>query len=106
MKSETCFEQMLEQYLPSKIVENNLLNGIKNTSMSLYELHKYGLPNKYRVIPRKKCDRCSGEDGKVKQGYLTKDEAHSTAQMIHVKEGKILRVYKCKYGGWHLTKAL
>ena len=78
----------------------------ENMHMSLYELHKYGLPNKYRVIPRKKCDRCSGEDGKVKQGYLTKDEAHSTAQMIHVKEGKVLRVYKCEYGGWHLTKAL
>lgn len=112
MKSETCFAEMLDQYLPSQIIENDVLNTIdheinkQNTSLSLYEIYKYDLPHQHRVTPRKKCDRCTGGDGEIKQGYPTKHAAYKTAEVIREEEGKDLRVYKCKYGGWHLTKIL
>ena len=103
MKSEICFEEMLGQYLPSQIVEDNVLNN-QNTGLSSYEFYKYDLSNQLRVTPRKKCERCTGGDGEIKQGYPTKQEAHNTAEIIYEEEGKYLRVYKCRYGGWHLTK--
>jgi hypothetical protein len=110
MKSETCFAEMLGQYLPSQVVENNVLNTIEheinnqNTDFSSYEFYKYDLPNQIRVTQGKRCDRCTGGDREINQGYLTKHEAHNTAEIIREEEGKYLRVYKCKYGGWHLTK--
>ena len=63
MKNETCFAEMLGQYLPSQIVENKILNTFdheindKNSDFSSYEFYKYGLSHQFREKPRKKCDR-------------------------------------------------
>ena len=111
MNIETPFEEMLAGYLPSQTAANMMLNDIEkeininNPALSLYELHKPDWSKKDRFISRKKCEQCTGEDGRVKQGYFTEGEAQETVNIINENEGKFLRVYRCKHGGWHLTKA-
>jgi len=92
MKSETSFEQMLEQY----------------SGFAQYELIKYDLgdlASQAGDVQSKMCDSCTGGDGIPKHTYDTKHEADTQADMIYEEERTYLRVYRCKHGGWHLTKS-
>lgn len=91
MKSETCFEQMLEQY----------------GDFAQYELNKYDLgdlASQAEDVQSKMCDSCTGGDGTPKHTYGTKHEADTQADIIFEEDGTYLRVYWCDNGGWHLTK--
>lgn len=54
----------------------------------------------------KTCWQCTGQDGRAKKIYLTKEEAMDAARYIKYKRGVDLQAYRCEWsGGWHLTKS-
>jgi hypothetical protein len=92
MKSETCFEQMLEQY----------------SDFEQYELNKYDLGNLASQVgdaQSKTCDSCTAGDGTPKHTYDTRHKAETQADIIFEEDGTYLRVYRCDNGGGHLTKS-
>ena len=92
MKSETSFEQMLEQY----------------SGFAQYELNKYDLgelASQAGDVQNKMCDSCTAGDGMPKNTYNTKLEADTQADIIFEEDRTYLRVYRCDNGGWHLTKS-
>jgi hypothetical protein len=114
MKSETCFGQMLDQYIPRNFHEsgfhraNEYSNDNQNTNPSAYQLCKYDVlvtsPHS-RVRSSKKHDCCTGREGEPKNTYRTSSEAYAEADFICHDRGTDLEVYPCRNGnGWHLTK--
>lgn len=102
MKSETCFEKMLDQYLPTSFIEND-------SDSVLYGLNKYDLERivtqEKTKIQSKKHGCCMGSDREPKNIYSTKSEAYDAADFIYYERNIDLMVYKCRSGvGWHLTK--
>jgi hypothetical protein len=92
MNSETCFGEMLEQY----------------SDFAQYELNKYDLgelASQAGNVQSKVCDSCTAGDGTPKHTYDTKNEAETQADIISEEDRVYLRVYRCKHGGWHLTKS-
>lgn len=58
-----------------------------------------------RQTPSRKCTRCTGSDGKLKESYQTEADAWRRADIIRKEQGAVLRVYPCEHGnGWHLTR--
>lgn len=94
MKSETCFETMLGEYLPSYFTEYDVKGNLEHSNIMCNSLGFY-----------KKCNKCTAGDGTYKNAYPTKHEALLKSDIIFEERNINLRTYKCKYGyGWHLTK--
>jgi len=58
-----------------------------------------------RQTPSRKCTRCAGADGKLKESYKSEADAQRRADILRREQGAALRVYPCEHGnGWHLTR--
>jgi len=94
MKSETCFEKMLGEYLPQHFTENDVKDNSEYSKIIFNHLGLY-----------EKCTKCTAGDGTYKNAYRTQHEAWLKSIMIFEDKNINLRIYKCKYDcGWHLTK--
>ena len=65
---------------------------------------QWHLSPKSRQTPSKECS-CTDSNGKPKQLYFKKGDAHKRADIIEAERGSYLDVYECPIqSGWHLTK--
>lgn len=115
MKSNTCFSKATGKPLSFYNYEFEAQSAADYSRVFFgndlvpYRCEKcthWHLSPKNRSTPSKKCDWCTGSDGRFKDTYRTRKDAIIRAKIIYEEYGVDLKVYECEKGdGWHLTKS-
>lgn len=113
-KSNTCYGKISQKPLTEYDSESEAMQATdyaKHAYQSYLVPYKCGrcgywhLAPKNRQTPSEKCYHCTGQNGRAKETYESREDAERRAEIIYQERGYRLYVYPCSHrSGYHLTK--
>lgn len=85
----------------------NFIRIYHGTAMSPYRCNRCA---KWHLSPTERqtsshLGSCTDSHGYQKRSYHTRDAANRRARILLREKGKLLRIYDCDCGAWHLTSS-